>query len=296
VTLAGGRLPTFFLIGAQKSGTSTLHRLLQQHPEAYLCDPKEPHYFSDPTQAAKGIDWYRGLFARAGDATAVGEASTTYAMYPHYGGVVDRAVDAVGAAKLIYLVREPLARMRSAYLHGLARGSETRPIGQALREDPRYLQTSCYALQLEQWLRRVPRERILLLSLDELRDAPEDLVARAAAFLGIDPSWRPSDAAPANVSEGKRAPRTWWRLIGAAALRTGTTHRVPQWMTRLNESEVGMVRRNIRPDELAIPPALAGELCRALAADRRRLLALWGSDPAPAWLQAESDTDSMAST
>lgn len=288
MTLAGGRLPTFFLIGAQKSGTSTLHRLLQQHPEAFLCDPKEPHYFSDPTQAARGMDWYRSLFAGADQAGAVGEASTTYSMYPHYAGVVDRVVDAVGAPKLIYLVREPLARMRSAYLHGLARGSETRPIGQALREDPRYLQTSCYALQLEQWLRRVPREHILLLSLDQLRDAPDDLVGRTAAFLGIDPSWRPADPVPANVSEGKRAPRAWWRLIGAAALRTGTTDWVPQWMARLNESEVGAVRREIVPAELDIPPALADQLRRALAADRHRLRDLWGSGPAPAWLQAEA--------
>ncbi|HEX3706225.1 MAG TPA: sulfotransferase [Mycobacteriales bacterium] len=289
MTAAAGRLPTFFLVGAQKSGTSTLHRVLQLHPDAFLCDPKEPHYFSDPAQAAKGEEWYRSLFAEAGDARAVGEASTTYAMYPHYSGVVDRVVDAVPAARLIYLVREPLARMRSAYLHGLAWGSETRPIGQALREDPRYLQTSCYALQLEQWLRRVPRERVLLLSLDELQDQPGDVLARTAGFLDIDATWRPGAAVPpANVSVGKRAPRAWWRYLGAATVRSGRTSWVPDWVVRLNDSDSPAVRREIEADELEIPAVVAAELTRALSEDRRRLARLWGPEPSPEWLHPES--------
>ena len=280
-----GRLPTFFLIGAQKSGTSTLHRLLQQHPQAFLCDPKEPHYFSDHSAGARGEEWYRSLFAAAGDAVAVGEASTTYSMYPHYSGVVDRVLAAVPTPKLIYLVREPLARMRSAYLHGLARGSETRPIAQALREDPRYLQTSSYAMQLELWLRRVPREHVLLLSLDELRDDAGAAVSRAAELLEIDPGWRPpADAAPANVSDGKRAPRGWWRLVGDLSVRTGRTDWVPQWMVRLNESPTAPVRRDIAEQELLIPSDLQTELRRALTDDRRRLAALWGEAPAPEWL------------
>jgi hypothetical protein len=263
--------------------------MLQQHPQAFLCDPKEPHYFSDPSQAALGEGWYRSLFAGAGEAIAIGEASTTYAMHPHYSGVVDRVTDAVPEPRIIYVVREPVARMRSAYLHGLARGSETRPIGQALREDPRYLQTSGYALQIEQWLRRVPRERVLLLSLDELHDQPGAVLSRAATFLGIDSDWQPPAAMPTiNASEGKRAPRRWWRQMGEATLRSGHTDWVPSWVARLNESDATAVRREITPGELEIPPDLAEELRRALADDRRRLAGIWGSNPRPQWLQDKS--------
>jgi Sulfotransferase domain len=289
VTAGGGPLPTFFIVGAQKSGTSTLHRMLQQHPEAFLCDPKEPHYFADASQAAMGEGAYRALFAGAGDARAVGEASTTYSMYPHYSGVVDRVVAAVPNPQLIYLVREPIARMRSAYLHGLARGSETRPIARALREDPRYLQTSSYAMQLEQWLRRVPRERILLLSLDELRDHPAAVLARSASFLGIDAGWRPPAEVPAvNASDGKRAPRAWWRQVGDITLRSDKTAWVPDWVVRLNESDSAAVRREIDTSELEIAPDLAAELRRALADDSRRLARLWATEPSPDWLQPES--------
>jgi hypothetical protein len=282
-----GALPNFFVIGAQKAGTSTLHRLLQQHPEAFVCDPKEPDVVSAAPQWGRGVEWYASLFAAAGEAVAVGEASTTYTMYPHYSEVVERLVSVVPQPRLVYLVREPVARMRSAYLHGLAGGTETRPIESALSADPRYLLTSSYALQVERWLRRVPREQVLLLSLEQLRDTPEEVMSRLFGFLGLNQDWRPELVPAANVSEGKLAPRGWWRALGSATIRYDKTDWVPHWMARLNESKSPVVRRELAPAELEVPERLTGELRRALAADRRRLRALWGTDPAPAWLQAD---------
>lgn len=285
---SAARLPSFFIVGAQKSGTSTLHRLLQQHPQAFLCDPKEPHFFSDPAAERLGEDWYRSLFAQAKDAVAVGEASTTYAMYPHYAGVVERLTATVRDPQIVYLVREPIARMRSAYLHALAWGSETRPIGQALLEDPRYLLTSSYGLQAEQWLTRVPRDRLLLLSLDELQADPGALIARVAGFLGLDASWRPPAGVPrANSSDGKRRPRAWWRELGELTLRTERTHRIPGWMVRLNDSDSTLVRRSVDPEELELPQSVAAELRRALREDHRRLAAMWDDSVPPPWLEAE---------
>jgi hypothetical protein len=279
-----GPLPNFFVIGAQKCGTTTVHRLLQSHPQAFLCDPKEPDFFSAPRQWARGVDWYASLFAAAGGAVAIGEASTTYSMYPHYGGVVDRLISVVPEPTLIYLTREPLARMRSAYQHALTWGTETRPIGTALREDPRYLLTSCYAMQLDQWLARVPREKILLLSLEELAGAPEVTLGRLLGFLGLDPAWRPpAQPEPENPSAGKRAPRRWWRGVGEVILRYDKTHWVPDWMVRLNEGPSNLTRREIAADELVIPVAVAESLQRALAADQRRLRLIWG-ESAPDWL------------
>jgi hypothetical protein len=291
-----GRLPNFFVIGAQKAGTSTLHRLLQQHPQAFMCDPKEPQFFSAGPPGGGGLregsgpdpDWYRSLFAGAGEASAVGEASTTYAMYPHYSGVPARLTALVAEPKLVYIVREPLARMRSAYLHGVAGGTETRPIARALTADPRYLLTSCYALQLRQWLAYVPRERILLLSLEQLRDAPEAVLPRLFGFLGVDPAWRPARLPSANVSEGKLAPRRWWRALGAATLRYDKTHWVPDWMGRLNDSASPLVRREVPADELAIGDPVASQLHRALAADRVALRRLWADATPPQWLQSDA--------
>ncbi|HWC36626.1 MAG TPA: sulfotransferase [Mycobacteriales bacterium] len=280
-----GRLPNFVVIGAQKAGTSTLHRILQAHPEAFMCDPKEPHFFSDDQQWARGGEWYQSLFAAAGDAVAVGEASTTYAMYPHYGAAVARLTSLLTEPRLVYIVRDPMARMRSAYLHGLAGGTETRPIDVAIRADPRYLLTSCYALQLERWLARVPRERILLLSLEQLRDDPDTTLARLFGFLDLTPTWRPSAVPAANPSEGKQAPRRWWRTLGEATLRLDKTDWVPEWMIRLNESRSPVVRREVAPDELSVSDRTAAELARALHADQVRLREHWGPEPTPDWLE-----------
>ncbi|HVX68364.1 MAG TPA: sulfotransferase [Mycobacteriales bacterium] len=290
------RLPDFFVIGAQKAGTSTLHRLLRQHPEVYMCDPKEPDFFAADQEWARGAEWYAALFAAAGDAVAVGEASTTYAMYPHYGEVVHRLTAAVAEPRLVYILREPLARMRSAYRHGLAGGTETRPIGEALTADPRYLLTSSYALQLERWLRRVPRERILLLSLEQLRDTPEAVMSRLFGFLGIDRAWRPGQLPAANISEGKLAPRGWWRALGSAAIRHDKTDWVPAWAARLNDSASPMVRRELSAQEFELPSPVMASLQRALAADLDRLRRHWGSDPAPDWLQEDPKASAIPST
>ena len=104
------------------------------------------------------------------------------------------------------------------------------------------------------------------------------------SFLGLDPAWRPADdPVPANPSEGKRAPRRWWRGIGHTILRYDKSHWIPEWMVRLNEGPSTLTRRDITPDELVIPQSVADSLRRALAADHRRLRLIWG-ESAPDWL------------
>jgi hypothetical protein len=211
-------------------------------------------------------------------------------MYPHYSGVVDRLISLVPAPRVVYIVREPIARMRSAYRHALAAGAETRPIATALTADPRYLLTSSYALQLEQWLQAVPRNRVLLLSLEELRDHPDAICSRLFGFLDIDPTWRPPGLGAANVSEGKQAPRGWWRALGAATLRAGKTDWIPDWMVRLNDSRSRLVHRDLSELELTVPPQVETQLRRALAPDLARLADHWGESEHPEWLQSEADT------
>ena len=84
------RLPSFVIIGAMKSATSTLYEQLRRQPGIFMPALKEPNFFSDPAQQSKGLDWYRGLFADAGPGDIIGEASTHYAKLPTYPGTVAR--------------------------------------------------------------------------------------------------------------------------------------------------------------------------------------------------------------
>ena len=112
-----GRLPNFVIIGAMKSATSTLYEQLQRQPGIFLPELKEPNFFSD--QYARGWDWYAGLFAEARASDIVGEASTHYTKLPTYPETVSRMWDHLPDAHLIYVMRDPIDRLVSQYIHQL---------------------------------------------------------------------------------------------------------------------------------------------------------------------------------
>ena len=92
---------------------------------------KELDFFVEEKMWGRGFDWYRDQFAGADDAVAIGEASPSYTCFPHFGGVPERIASVMPDVRMIYIVRDPIERMRSAYRHGLSAGIEKRPIGDA---------------------------------------------------------------------------------------------------------------------------------------------------------------------
>ena len=185
-TGSGGRLPDFLIVGACKAGTTTLWMYLHEHPGVYLLEPKEPDFFSKDELFAKGIDWYRSLFARAPDGTMCGEASTTYSRYPHFGDVPARIHDAIPTVKLIYLLREPVSRAHSHYCHRM-RFAEPMSFEDAIDRDPMFVDCSLYMLQIERFLRVFPRAQLLPVLLDELKADPAGTLGAVQGFLGLEP-------------------------------------------------------------------------------------------------------------
>lgn len=182
------RLPTFLVIGAMKAGTTSLWASLRRHPDVFMPEPKELHFFSNPDRFDRGVDWYAQQFAGAGDAVAVGEASTNYTKHPRRTGTAARIAPVLPDVKLIYLVREPVSRIRSHYLHVVHRYDERRPLDVAVREVPEYLDISRYRTQIDQYLAWFDRDQLLVLTADELRAQPEETVHRAFRFIGVDPA------------------------------------------------------------------------------------------------------------
>jgi hypothetical protein len=188
-----GRLPTFLVIGAPKGGTTSLFEYLRTHPEVHMPEGKELSFFVAELNWRRGVGWYRQQFAGADGARAVGEASPTYAWYPSFSGVPSRIARVLPNVRLIYLVRHPIARMRSMYLHAVALGRERRPIARALLETPDYLDCSRYGMQLDQYRRHFPRDRLLVLRSEDLRESRGATLGRIFSFIGVDPDWRPSN-------------------------------------------------------------------------------------------------------
>lgn len=278
-------LPGFLVIGAQKSGTTSLYRYLQGHPEVHLPDWKEPGFFVEEQAWSRGLAWYEGLFAGAGDAV-VGEASTSYTMFPYFDGVPERIRTVVPDVRLIYVLREPVARMRSAYVHALSSGVESRPIRQALLESATFLSVSQYALQLERYLEHFPRSQVLLVlssALDEQRAAT---LHQVFDFIGVS-GWTPPDVdVRYHRSVAKRVPRTHARIAGGLMVRTMQALGRYEPSPRQVRLPSRFLTRAVRPDETVVDADLRRRLVGMLAPDVRRLRALAAPDFDPAALDA----------
>ena len=189
-------LPTFFIIGAAKTGTTSLHYYLGQHPEIQMSANKEPNFFSGLPNGipyrfgqVSTLEDYEELFDPA--VTVRGEASVGYSNYPRRAGVPARIKERVPEARFIYLVRDPIDRTVSQYHYRVAVEGERRSLHEALGDlsDPYsvYVGPSLYATQMELYLRHFPQERILVLEQAELHTARRDALRQIFEFLSVDP-------------------------------------------------------------------------------------------------------------
>ena len=183
---ARGRLPNFIVIGAMKAGTTSLYHYLDAHPDVAMAPVKELDFFVESANWRRGQDWYARQFAHADGAIAVGEASTAYSKHPVVPGVPERIAGLVPSCKLVYVLRDPIDRIRSHYQHRAAIGSERAPLPEAVLRDPIYVVCSRYATQIERYLDVFPREQLLLITAERLRNDRAATMRRVFAFLGVD--------------------------------------------------------------------------------------------------------------
>lgn len=178
------RLPDFLIIGAMKSGTTTLYEHLERHPGVFMSTPKEPNYFSIDEVYQKGPDWYRGLFAEARADQICGEASPSYTRFPRFSHTAGRIAQSLPYVKLVYIMRHPVERFYSNYVFDRSYGFRD-SIRETLRDRGYVLETSNYMLQIDKYLEHFPREQMLLLLLDDLQDNPQSVYQQLLDFLGL---------------------------------------------------------------------------------------------------------------
>lgn len=181
---APNRLPDFVIIGAMKSGTSTLQAQLAAQPGIFMTTPKEPNFFSDDAVFARGPDWYSSLFAAAGPEDLRGEASTHYTKLPTYPHTVARMADLLAAPKLIYVIRNPVERAVSHYIHDWSEGRTECDPATAFQRHPELVAYSRYPMQLAPFIDRYGPDRIHLTSLEQLAADPDKELQRIGAHIG----------------------------------------------------------------------------------------------------------------
>jgi hypothetical protein len=186
-----GRLPTWIIIGAMKCATSSLHRYLAEHPDVATSNPKELDFFVEPRYHELGIDWYRQQFVDPPGATAAGESSVNYTKCHEFPGVAERMHRHVPDVKLISVLRDPLKRIESQWIHAVGEGSWRGDFSSALADLERSLevQTSRYWTQLQQYLAVYDPSQIRVLSYERLSHDPQSTVSEVLEFIGVDPTF-----------------------------------------------------------------------------------------------------------
>jgi hypothetical protein len=271
-------LPTFLVIGARKAGTTSLFHYLRAHPDVFMPEQKRLEFFSGDNWD-RGVAWYESQFDRAGDASARGEASSSYTRHPLVRGVPERVAEVVPDVRLVYLVRHPIDRMLSQYRQLVAERDERRPFAEALAADPsEYVAPSRYSTQLERYLEVFPPDRMLVVRSEDLRDRRDATLGRVLSFLGVDPGRRPSDG-DREFHRGDQLRRAG-RLAGAVrssrvwrAARRAVPARVREAAWKAGSRPV-----HVDPAALDVPDELRADLVERLRPDLERLRDRYGAE------------------
>ncbi|MGF1607972.1 MAG: sulfotransferase [Kiloniellales bacterium] len=200
------------IIGAMKSGTTSLFLYLAQHPAIRRAKQKEPNFFCEDRQWAQGLEWYESLWDW--DSTQhkyAMEASTAYTKLPVFPNAAERIAKVPKRFKFIYLMRNPIERIESHYTHGRSVGwqVESDPNGHVVLDDE-MLAFSSYAMQLDEYYKRFPREDIKLILYEDLVDRPVEVVKDVCSFLDLEPVF---DYSRIGIAHNKNKHRSTNRLV-----------------------------------------------------------------------------------
>src|SRR5262245_41553279 len=130
------KLPDFIIIGAMKSATTSLHAQLALQKDIFVHGPGELEFFSDDARYARGLDWYASLFEAAPPTALCGERSTEYTKLPTYPETVSRMRRHLPETRFIYVMRHPMDRLLSHYMHDWVLRRVSEPIEIAIDRHP----------------------------------------------------------------------------------------------------------------------------------------------------------------
>jgi hypothetical protein len=268
-------LPDFLIIGAMKCGTSTLQAQLAAQPGIFMTTPKEPNFFSDDDVFAKGRDWYEHLFVNAAPGDLKGEASTHYTKLPTHPNALPRMAALLKTPRLIYLIRNPVDRAVSHYIHEWSLDAMSGDIEAAFAAHPELISYGCYGQQIAPYVAAFGAENIFLSSLEAMTREPQALLTRVGRFLG------------------HPGPLVWHEERERVNVSAERIRKMPLHGLLIDNPVAEVLRRTLVPKALrdriratrqmtkrpALTPALTRQLELAFTEDHARLAALFPDNP-----------------
>jgi Sulfotransferase domain len=194
------RKPNFFIVGAAKAGTSSLYNYIAQHPDVFMPELKEPHFFSEwksPVLEIDSMEEYLRLFEEAPENARVGEASTSYLASTEAAQRIRRFNS---DARIIMVLRNPVDRAYSQYWNHVRDNMEPLSFEQALEAEPEriregqwhgfyYVEGGRYAEQVARYMDAFGRDSVRVYLFEDLSQDALGVCRDAFSFLRIDPSY-----------------------------------------------------------------------------------------------------------
>jgi hypothetical protein len=273
--------PDFIVIGAMKCGTSTVCAYFEDHPDVFMVPRCEPNFFSRDENFAKGTDWYESHFAGRGDEKLCGEGSNNYAsglLYPHSA---TRMAAYHPGLKLIYVVREPITRIASAWIQTRAnKGDQIPPtLDRAVQELPDlFIGQSLYWQNLQRYRAVFPDSQIFVGFMEDMEADPQAFFARLCGFLGIEPVAR-IKRERVNPSQGKKVPSRLYSALNLVPFARTLKKAAPGGLRRYVKDRFLTQKIEKKPE---FSPLVLAKLRGQLSADAAALLAFCGK-PADFW-------------
>lgn len=213
-----------------KCATSTLHEQLAFQDGIGMSEPKEPYFFSDDPVYAKGFGWYSSIWSHTKEGDILGESTTHYTKLPTYPNTIERLQKHVPDAKFIYVMRHPIDRLVSQYIHHWSENEVEVPIDEAIETHPHLIAYSKYAMQLQPFFETFGQERVAPVFFDRLKAHSQETLEEVAQFIGFDQEvrWKEDDQ-PRNVSaERMRENKLRDIIVNAPVISTVRKRLIPQ--------------------------------------------------------------------
>jgi len=302
------RLPNFLIIGAARTGTTSLYYYLKQHPQIFMSPRKEPRFFAfEGKKEQKGhfgsrplpsysTRWeeYIKLFDKVKDEKIIGEASTVYLYHPDAPKRIQRYLGE--SVTMVAILRNPIERAISHYMYNLRRGAEPGTtleeaikaeedrIAQGWAEFFHYKRMGLYGQQLQRYFDIFRPDNIKVFLYEDFQKAPMSVVKQVFDFLKIESSFIPDMSKVYNVSGSSRFPLLSFLIrqtprpvkrLAKALLPGGIRYKVVEWE----------MWRNVRPvQKLQISPEIRKSLLEYYRQDILKLQELLDRDLSH-WLQ-----------
>jgi len=280
-----------FIIGASKCGTTSLWHMLNNHPEVFMSTPKEPRFFSF-SNYLKRIEWYESLFENVSNETIIGEATPTYSETTLIPEIPLRIHQYNPNAKIIYIVREPISRLKSVWRQTLSTGhwykhvyknyTDTmvplmpKKIEDAIFQYPPFIEACKYWTHLNNFRNYFDDQNILLLFFEDLKSDPAKVYYEMCRFLGITSQADKTIYEKKNTSEGKTMDLSWVAYLK----RSNVLQIIAQSLKKFG-LKITMPRESINY-EIKINHSAQNEINNILKIEKKNILS-FGNKPLNFW-------------